>query len=218
MTEFKAARTEDDVLGSPAGHEDEQAAKGEPHAGRAAHHAEHHHDPSVPDGSLAGEAPDDPLALDVDVDLETLTAKAAERDAYLALAQRTQADFENYRKRVARELEGAQARGVSRLAGELVTALDNLERALAVATTAADTDAQLIEGLRLVQRELLAALSRAGVERYGEAGEAFDPALHEAVAHQPVEGAPAGAVVEVYQAGYKLAGVVIRPARVLVAA
>jgi hypothetical protein len=95
MTEFKAARTGDDVLGSPAGHEGEHAAKREAHAGRGGHHAEELHDPSVPEGSLAGEAPDDPLALDVDVDLETLTAKAAERDEYLALAQRTQADFEN---------------------------------------------------------------------------------------------------------------------------
>jgi molecular chaperone GrpE len=119
---------------------------------------------------------------------------------------------------VARELDSAQARGVSRLAKELVPTLDNLERALVVATEAADADEQLIEGLRLVQRELVAALGRAGIERYGEAGESFDPALHEAVAHQPVDGAEPGTVVEVYQPGYRLAGAVIRPARVLVAA
>jgi molecular chaperone GrpE len=139
-------------------------------------------------------------------------------DEYLALAQRTQADFENYRKRMAREVDSAKARGVARLAKELLPALDNLERALTAAQTAAAVDAQLIEGLRLVQRELVAALERAGIERYGESGEAFDPALHEAVAHQPVDGAEPGAVVEVYQPGYRIAGAVIRPARVLVAA
>ena len=139
-------------------------------------------------------------------------------DDYLALAQRTQADFENYRKRTARELESAQSRGVARLARELVPTLDNLERALVAAAEAPDVDEQLIEGLRLVHRELLAALGRAGIERFGEAGEGFDPALHEAVAHQPVDGAQAGSVVEVYQAGYRLGGAVIRPARVLVAA
>jgi molecular chaperone GrpE len=144
--------------------------------------------------------------------------KAAERDEYLALAQRTQADFENYRKRTAREADAVQARGVVRLARELLPALDNLERALAAATSADNVDDQLIEGLRLVQRELFAAIERAGIERYGEPGERFDPELHEAVAQQPVEGVQAGAIVEIYQAGYRLAAVVIRPARVLVAA
>jgi molecular chaperone GrpE len=160
-------------------------------------------------------------AHDADAPAEAAESPATEDsrgDSYLALAQRTQADFENYRKRMARELESASSRGVARLARELVPTLDNLERALVAATEAADVDEQLIEGLRLVHRELIAALERAGIERYGEAGEGFDPALHEAVAHQPVEGATSGSVVEVYQAGYRLGGAVIRPARVLVAA
>jgi molecular chaperone GrpE len=148
-------------------------------------------------------------------DLELLASKAAERDEYLALAQRTQADFENYRKRIARELASAEARGVGRLTRELLPALDNLERALGAAS---DIEPQVIEGLRLVERELHAALERSAVERYGEPGERFDPALHEAVAHQPADGFAAGAIVEVYQPGYMLAGTVIRPARVLVAA
>jgi molecular chaperone GrpE len=155
---------------------------------------------------------------ELELDVEVLSAKAAERDELFGIAQRTQADFENYRKRMVRELEGAQARGIARLATELVPALDNLERALSVASEAAVVDEQLIEGLRLVQRELLAAFARAGVERYCEPGETFDPALHEAVSHQPVDGAPAGAVVEVYQPGYRLGNSVIRAARVMVAA
>jgi molecular chaperone GrpE len=154
----------------------------------------------------------------VTLDLEELASKASERDEYLALAQRTQADFENYRKRMAREADATQARGVVRLARELLPALDNLERALAAATSDANVDDQLIEGLRLVQRELFAAIERAGIERYGEPGERFDPELHEAVAQQPFDGVQAGSIVEIYQAGYRLAAVVIRPARVLVAA
>jgi molecular chaperone GrpE len=140
---------------------------------------------------------------------------SAERDEYLALAQRTQADFENYRKRVAREAATAELRGVSRLARELLPALDNLERAL---EAAGELDAQVLEGLRLVHRELAGALERVGIESFGAAGERFDPELHEAVAQQPADGVEPGAISEVYQAGYRLAGgAILRPARVVVA-
>ena len=149
-------------------------------------------------------------------ELDELAATAAQRDQYLELAQRTQADFENYRKRVAREAALAEGRGLTRLARELLPALDNLERALAHAADG-DADPALIDGLRLVSRELLGALERVGVTPFGEAGEQFDPELHEAVAQQPFEGRAPGEIVEVYQSGYRLAGGVIRPARVLVA-
>jgi molecular chaperone GrpE len=198
MTEFTSAGPEDPVLDPADSNPQADAPNGEPQLVQDGHAAQDVQAPEEVDDSSGTE--------------ESLA------DRYLALAQRTQADFENYRKRVARELEGAQARGVSRLATELVPALDNLERALEAARSAPDADEQLIEGLRLVHQELLAALARAGVKRYGEAGEPFDPARHEAVAHQPVDGAQTGAVVEVYQPGYTLAGAVIRPARVLVAA
>jgi molecular chaperone GrpE len=148
-------------------------------------------------------------------DLDELVATAAQRDEYLALAQRTQADFENYRKRMAREVGAAEARGVVRLVKELLPALDNLERAL---DAAGDGEGSLADGVRLVQSELLAALKRVGVEAYSPAGDTFDPQCHEAMAQQPVEGAEPGTVVEVYQAGYRLGDAVIRPARVVVAA
>jgi molecular chaperone GrpE len=157
------------------------------------------------DGGGEGEAGDE-LAL-----------TAAKRDEYLALAQRTQADFENYRKRVARDAAAAEVRGLVRLARELLPALDNLDRALAHAGDA-DTDPVLIDGLRLVRRELSGALERAGIESYGAPGETFDPELHEAVAQAPYEGRRAGEIAEVYQAGYRISGGgLIRPARVLVA-
>jgi molecular chaperone GrpE len=156
---------------------------------------------------------------DVQHDLDELQSRAAERDEFLALAQRTQADFENFRKRSQRELGLAEARGVARVVKELLPALDNLERALAAAEAApAGTEHHLAEGIRLVQAELVAALARVGVEGYSPKGEVFDPNVHEAMVQQPVEGAESGTIVEVYQSGYRIDDAVIRPARVVVAA
>jgi molecular chaperone GrpE len=152
--------------------------------------------------------------VEVEGDLDELVAIAAQRDEYLALAQRTQADFENYRKRVAKESAAAAERGVAKLTRELLPALDNLDRAL----EAAEEEDPLLEGVRLVRAELSAALARVGVESFDPKGEQFDPVHHEAMAQQPVEGAASGTVAEVYQPGYRLNGTVIRPARVVVAA
>jgi molecular chaperone GrpE len=153
-------------------------------------------------------------ASEVEGDLDALVAVSAQRDEYLALAQRTQADFENYRKRVARDAATAAERGVGKLAKELLPALDSLDRAL---EAAAEGD-PLLEGVRLVRSELHAALARVGIEPFSPAGETFDPSEHEAVAQHPVDGAASGTVVEVYQSGYRLNGSVLRPARVAVAA
>jgi molecular chaperone GrpE len=149
-------------------------------------------------------------------DLDELVKTAKQRDDYLALAQRTQADFENYRKRVAREAAAAQERGACSLAKELLPALDNLDRAI----EHADHDDPLLQGVRLVRSELAAALARAGIESFSPAGEPFDPEVHEAVATAPQApgGKPSGTVVEVYQPGYRLGASILRPARVVVAA
>lgn len=146
-------------------------------------------------------------------DVEELVVALAKRDEYLALAQRTQADFENYRKRVAKEASTAQQRGVAKLAKELLPALDNLDRAL----EAAPEDDPLLEGVKLVRNELHAALQRVGIEAFSPHGERFDPAEHEAMAQQPVDGVDGGHVAEVFQPGYRMGETVIRPARVLVA-
>ncbi len=162
-------------------------------------------------GNGAAAAPE--AGAEVAGDLDELVQTAAQRDEYLALAQRTQADFENYRKRVAREAKAAQERGVVALARELLPALDNLDRAL----DAAAQDDPLLEGVRLVRSELAAALARCGIESYSPLGEQFDPSLHEAVATKPAADGAAGSVLEVYQAGYRLGDSVLRPARVVVA-
>src|SRR4249919_563147 len=113
-------------------------------------------DAQVPNGTPeAAAASDDAAERPVEHDIEELLSKVAERDEFLALAQRTQADFENYRKRVARDAAAAEDRGVSKLARELLPALDNLERALAAAE-----GHDLAEGIRLVHAELAGALAR----------------------------------------------------------
>jgi len=140
--------------------------------------------------------------------------QAAEPDQpdYLALAQRLQADFDNFRKRAQRDQAAAERRGVLKVVKEILPALDDLERALT------HVPAEQAEGLRLLQSSLTTGLTRVGVTGYSPKGEAFDPNVHEAMAQQPVEGAEPGTVVEVYQQGWRTDDVVIRPARVVVAA
>jgi molecular chaperone GrpE len=131
-------------------------------------------------------------------------------DSYLRLA----ADFDNYRKRVAREQVEWTSRANERLLNELLPVLDDLERALEAA--AEHEEAKLEEGVRLVHRELKDALDREGVAEIETEGH-FDPHVHEALLSQPSE-AEEGSVLEVLQKGYKLGDHVLRPARVVVAA
>ncbi len=159
--------------------------------------------------------PEDDGGQQVQQDLHELATKAEKADEYLALAQRTQADFENYRKRAARDAELAQNRGVAKLVKELLPAIDSLDRALKAAS---EDDSQLVDGIKLVHTDLLSALQRVGVEPFSPAGEPFDPQFHEAVAQQPIEGVESGLVAEVFQQGFRLGDSVLRPARVLVAA
>jgi molecular chaperone GrpE len=130
---------------------------------------------------------------------------------YLALAQRIQADFENYRKRAAREAAAAGERAKSGLVRELLPIVDNLERALA---SAEEGEQHLAEGVRLVHSELIAVLERNGIEQFDPSGEKFDPAEHEALSVRD-EG-ESGLVVDVVEKGYRSNGTILRPARVVV--
>ncbi len=163
-------------------------------------------------------AAEEQAAVEVEHDLEALLARAGKADEYLALAQRTQADFENFRRRMTRDVAAAEQRGAGKLARELLPALDNLGRALAAAEAEGEADGHLGAGVKLVADELLAALKRAGIEPFSPQGERFDPNEHEAMAQQPVDGAEPGTVVEVYQQGFRHGESVLRPARVVVAA
>ncbi len=145
---------------------------------------------------------------------ERLAALEAERDEHLNDLKRVAADFENYRKRVARDQESLVARAHERLVKELLPVLDDLERALAAAEE--HEEAKLEEGVRLVHQELRDALKREGLAEIETNGR-FDPHVHEALLSQPSD-AEEGSVLEVVQKGYRLGDRVVRPARVVVAA
>jgi len=141
----------------------------------------------------------------------------SERDKYLELAQRTQADFENYRKRAAKEAAAAGGRAKAGLVRELLPVLDNLERALQLAGNGGTGNGDaFVEGVRLVHADLVGVLQRSGVESFDPSGEPFDPTLHEALSTRPQDGAHPGTVVEVVEKGYRLNDTILRPARVVV--
>jgi molecular chaperone GrpE len=139
---------------------------------------------------------------------------AADAARYLDLAQRTQAEFENFRKRAAREHAQAGERAKANLIRELLPVVDNLERALATANPEED---HLAEGVRLVHVELVNTLERNGIKAFDPSGEPFDPTVHEAISMREGENG-SGVVLDVVEKGYKLGDAVIRPARVVVSA
>ena len=145
---------------------------------------------------------------------QTKAELEAERDELLNDLKRVAADFENYRKRVARDQKSLVARAHERLVKELLPVLDDLERALAAAEE--HEEAKLEEGVRLVHQELQTALKREGLAEIETNGR-FDPHVHEALLSQPSD-AEEGSVIEVVQKGYRLGDRVVRPARVVVAA
>jgi molecular chaperone GrpE len=127
---------------------------------------------------------------------------------------RTAADFDNYKKRAAREREDVQRFGNEKLLKELLPVVDNLDRALA----AAPPGDPLVDGVRLVRTSLEQVLSRHGVTSFSAMGEKFDPALHEALLQVPAADKPPGTVVLEHARGFKLNDRLIRPAMVGVAA
>jgi molecular chaperone GrpE len=155
----------------------------------------------VGEHSLEDEASEEPAAEE---------SAPAPDDSYLRLA----ADFDNYRKRVAREHAELTQRANERLLNELLPVLDDLERALEAA--ADHEEAKLEEGVQLVHRSLAGLLERHGLTEIDTDG-AFDPHVHEALLAQPGEGAEEGSVLQVLQKGYRLGDRVVRPARVIVA-
>jgi len=135
-----------------------------------------------------------------------------ERDEMRALAQRVQADFENYRKRMLREQTALAERASESLVEQLLSVLDNFELALLSLDVA---DEKVRKGVELVYADFVSVLERAGLEKIATDGELFDPEVHEAVAHEAGEGHPT--VIETMRDGYRLKGRVLRPAMVKVA-
>jgi molecular chaperone GrpE len=157
-----------------------------------------------------------PTRTELEEQVSSLEERAAllekERDEHLDHLKRVAAEFDNYRKRVARDQQSLAARAHERLVKELLPVLDDLERALEAASE--HEEAKLEEGVRLVHRELQEALAKEGLQEIETNGR-FDPHVHEALLSQPSE-RDDGAILEVLQKGYRLGDRVLRPARVVV--
>jgi molecular chaperone GrpE len=145
---------------------------------------------------------------------DLLAEAEAKRDEYLLGWQRTQADFDNFRKRAQRDQQAFAARAAERLVTKLLPVLDDLERAIDAAEQ--HEEAKVIEGVEMTRSALAGALASEGLQEIPAEG-VFDPHVHEALLTQPVEGIDSGVIVQVIQRGYRLGDVVLRPARVIVA-
>jgi molecular chaperone GrpE len=150
---------------------------------------------------------------EVETDVERL---AAERDDYLDHLRRLQAEFENYRKRVRRETDELRLRAAEGVVESLLPVLDNMSRALEAAQR--HEEGQLVAGLQLVAGQLDDVLASHGLaEAPAEAGDPFDPTVHEAIMTQPSDDHDEGTVLQVLERGYLLHGRLLRPAKVVVA-
>jgi molecular chaperone GrpE len=150
-------------------------------------------------------------------DLVGLRARAQERDQFLALLQRTQADFENYQKRNQRERDQERRYWHAALALDLLPVIDNLDRAMTAAKQAGESG-PLVQGVGLVQNQLLDILKRHGITPIEALGKPFDPNLHQAIMQQPSADYPPGTVIQVLQQGFVIHDRVLRPAGVIVSA
>jgi molecular chaperone GrpE len=152
---------------------------------------------------------DEPIEeLDEQV-VDPLAEAEKQRDEYLDALQRLKAEFDNYRKRVARERAALDAQASERLVRELVPVLDDLERAI-------NHEGDIDEGVRLIHRALADSLAKEGLAEIPTEGK-FDPHTQEALLSQPSE-SEEGTVIQVLQKGYTLGDRVLRPARVVISA
>ena len=137
-------------------------------------------------------------------------ARVKSRLAYLA------AEFDNYRKRAAREKEAIVSFGNERILLAILPFLDNLERAITLSGSSGEESA-LLSGVRMTYDQILAELRKFGLEQISAVGDPFDPNLHEAIARVPWEGKPEGTVLGESRKGYLLNGRLLRPSQVTVA-
>ena len=171
---------------------------------------------STPDPQHPDAADDQPQTAE-DTPAEALLAEAEARaEQHRADFLRAIAELENFRKRSAREVEAAHQYGVLRLASELLPVADSL--ALALESAGSADVATLVAGQQATLRHLQKAFERAGITELDPAGQAFDPALHEAMAMRPSAEHPPHTVLQVVQRGWLLNGRLLRPARVIVSA
>ncbi|HEY6170454.1 MAG TPA: nucleotide exchange factor GrpE [Verrucomicrobiae bacterium] len=152
-------------------------------------------------------------------ELEELKAQAAKADEHWQRVLRTAAEFDNFKKRAARERDDAIKFASQSLLGRLVPVLDNFEMALAAATSApgGGNAESLKTGVNMILGQFKSVLTEAGLEEIDATGQAFNPTLHEAVSEQETADVPEGQVVQQLRKGYKLRERLLRPASVVVA-
>ena len=147
-----------------------------------------------------------------------LTAKEEESKEAHERLLRVSADFENYKKRSAREMEDFRKYANQSLLKEMLSVVDNLELAINSAQDEANADKKLIEGLNLTRNEMLRVFEKFNVKPIEARGEAFDPAFHEAVMREETDDYPENTVLSEFQKGYLIHDRLLRPAMVVVAA
>jgi molecular chaperone GrpE len=148
--------------------------------------------------------------------LEDLKARAAKAGENWDRLLRTTADFDNYKKRAAREKQDAVKFANESLLQKLIPIVDNFDMAMAAAGKS-DNPESLREGIAMIYNQLRAALTEAGLEEINALGKTFDPTLHEAISQQESSDAPEGQVIQQLRKGYKLRERLIRPASVVIA-
>lgn len=161
----------------------------------------------------------DPLADAIErvQELEELLAAAVKTNQEVEL--RSRAEVDNIRRRVEQDVEKAHKFALEKFAKELITVIDNLERAAEVKTDSSDESVKsLFEGIELTLKDFISMVAKFGITADGVVGETFNPELHQAIAMQPTEGFSSNQITQVLQKGYLLNGRVIRPAMVMVAA
>lgn len=158
--------------------------------------------------AVVSDAEDEVSAVDA-----ALAAMQLERDALQDQLLRARAEFDNYRRRVARENEQLRTTATQALMRDLLPIVDNMERALSHVEDKTDG---LALGVEMVMKQLSGVLSARGLEPIAAKGEPFDPHVHEALTHQPSHEYPADTVMEEFQRGYRLGDFVLRPTQVVV--
>ena len=161
-----------------------------------------------------GEAPEEEIS-ETDALRAALEQAEKQRDEYLAMAQRAQADYQNFKRRNSATRTEAYDDGVRETIAAMLPVIDNLERAIAAADSEGDA---LVSGVQMTLRQMLESLTKLGLEEVPALGEKFDPDIHNAVMREPAGENEPGMVLEVFQKGYRVKGRMVRYAMVKIAA
>ena len=177
----------------------------------------HEHEEEISETNV--EAVETPESIEqLSAEIETLEKQLEEAESKVSEYKdgwmRSQADFQNYRKRIERDNEMTYASMKGDIIKKVLPVLDDLERAL---QNRPSNSGAWVSGIELIQKKLRSILEAEGVQRIEAVGAAFDPNFHEAISHEPIVGVQSGHVIAVVQNGYMLGERVIRPALVRVA-